>query len=86
MNSIIDIFMDEAKEILKEGGAALDQERAEDICEILNQSMATNSALYGLSMKRVNNFNEQKQSLIEDIKKGVAEGWLKPLEVTDAKS
>lgn len=59
---IADKIFEEA-DVSKEGNMSVWTE----VCEILSAKMATLSATEGLSMKRVEVFEKQKQTLVEDL-------------------
>jgi hypothetical protein len=69
MEPVENMFENMTAEIFKEAGVTKEQYPwAWDQCkEILSAQMAKCSVLYGLSQRRVEVFEKQKQTLIEDL-------------------
>ena len=67
------IYEEEAKEIFKKANVSLDTPRAreffEEITYILQNRMAMLSSTMGLSFERVKAYDEQKETLVDDLKK-----------------
>ncbi len=72
------MFEDTATELFKKAGVSPEKNPGlfDEAVSILNQSMALLSATMGLSYERVDRFNEQKTALVDDLRKGLDEGWV----------
>lgn len=72
-------FTSDAEEIFKKANVTKEQapEMYDDVITILSGKMATLSATMGLSYARLDAYDEQKSSLINDLVKMKVEGHLR---------
>ncbi len=75
----MDLFKESTDEIFKAAGLTKEEapEMYEDVELILSQKMAGLSASMGLSVRRVDAYREQKESLIKELRALKADGTLR---------
>lgn len=76
METTVKMFEKMADEIFAAAGVTKDEKSAHiwDQCVVILSSKMASLSPMGLTMERVELFNKQKTTLIEDLKKGKAEG------------